>query len=290
MLVGSLRLRCLATSCDHQQSARRRTAGWALDRFFKTLRSLDLYDGDPLLDSERSSRPGASIFGRSFDAEVERCRGFTRVRHDDTMGPVRWALAEASATAPRSRAVPSPRTMTPRRRGGSTSENEAYRVGLISHRGVEPSSVVSTSSARQRLGGARRTRGPGPARTQQAAISCGSCGGVLNRAGLAKDKTVQPGRYGPGLGCVSITRRTTSNRSRSVLGRRSLDDAAARSGCPTLERDDAPPHRKAMREDRCSPAPGTTTSASATLERVEAVFSTTTCTGSPTRSTVRDPT
>ena len=46
---------------------------WAVDVFFRTLRGLDLYTGDPLLDAERSARPEVE-FRPLLDAEVERCR------------------------------------------------------------------------------------------------------------------------------------------------------------------------------------------------------------------------
>ena len=69
---------------------------WAVDVFFRTLRGLDLYTGDPLLDAERSARPEVE-FRPLLDAEVERCRKHAPGCWGDTLGPVRLALAEAMA-------------------------------------------------------------------------------------------------------------------------------------------------------------------------------------------------
>jgi hypothetical protein len=71
---------------------------WALDLYFRTLRGLDLYDGDPLLDAERYPRIVTDC-RPLVDAEIERCRRFTFRRLNSTLGPVRWALAESMATA-----------------------------------------------------------------------------------------------------------------------------------------------------------------------------------------------
>lgn len=70
---------------------------WALDLFFRTLRGLNLYDGDPLLDAERVTRP-AFCTRPLLDAELERCRKHARSGLNDTLGPARVALAESMAT------------------------------------------------------------------------------------------------------------------------------------------------------------------------------------------------
>jgi integrase len=70
---------------------------WALDLWFRTLRGLDLYAGDPFLDAERSRRP-PSVSRPLVDAEVERARKHAPSYWGDTLGPMRFALAEAMAT------------------------------------------------------------------------------------------------------------------------------------------------------------------------------------------------
>ena len=69
---------------------------WAVDLFFRTLRGLDLYEGDPLLDAEHYARE-SSDFRPLLDAEIERCRKFAPVYLLDTLRPARFALAEAMA-------------------------------------------------------------------------------------------------------------------------------------------------------------------------------------------------
>jgi site-specific recombinase XerD len=70
---------------------------WVVDKFFKTLRSLGLYDTDPLLDvpqprtTSRSYRP-------LIDTEIEHARRHAARNRSDTRGPAAWALAEATAT------------------------------------------------------------------------------------------------------------------------------------------------------------------------------------------------
>ncbi len=164
---------------------------WALDRFFKTLRSLDLYDGDPLLDSERSDRPSASV-RPLLDAEVERCRMFTRGRSDDTIGPVRWAIVEATATAAETpRMVVADYDSANGRLWLPSAKRGVSRWGYLTPWGVE-----AVERRTQELGSDNELAllayaGTRTAASQQAAISC-ALRRVLDRAGLAKDKTVQP--------------------------------------------------------------------------------------------------
>jgi hypothetical protein len=70
---------------------------WAADLFFRHLRGLRIYEGDPLLDVARAPRDGIG-YRPLFDAEAERCRRHARSNLGDTLGPVRVALAEAMAT------------------------------------------------------------------------------------------------------------------------------------------------------------------------------------------------
>ena len=71
---------------------------WALALLFRSLRTLGLYDSDPLLDitpferQKNSARPLA-------DWELVRCERFARSFRGDTLGPARLALAETTATA-----------------------------------------------------------------------------------------------------------------------------------------------------------------------------------------------
>ena len=85
---------------DEWRAARGRTEdnrAWAADLFFKQLRGLGLYDGDPLLDVARAPREGIH-YRPLLDAEAEACRRHARSSLSDTLGPVRVALAEALAT------------------------------------------------------------------------------------------------------------------------------------------------------------------------------------------------
>jgi hypothetical protein len=85
---------------DERRANRGRTEdnrAWAADLFFKQLRGLGLYGGDPLLDVARAPRDG--LHSRPLlDAEAEACRKHARSNLRDTLGPVRVALAEALAT------------------------------------------------------------------------------------------------------------------------------------------------------------------------------------------------
>jgi hypothetical protein len=69
---------------------------WAVGLFFRTLRGLGLYEGDPLLDTARLPRPESSA-RPLLDAEIEECRKHALRGRHDTLGPVRLALAEAMA-------------------------------------------------------------------------------------------------------------------------------------------------------------------------------------------------
>jgi integrase len=218
---------------------------WALDRFFKTLRSLDLYDGDPLLDAERNGRPSASV-RPLFDAEVERCRGFTRVRHDDTMGPVRWALAEASATVAEVPRVVVADFDANHARVWLTSEKR----GLSRWGGLTPWGIEALERRIHQLGrdngwAVLAYVGTRPPETRQAAISC-ALRRVLNRAGLAKDKTVQPRSVRAWAGLRVYHETHDIEQVALSLGLRSLDDARRTIGVPELEHDDPPPHRRSQ--------------------------------------------
>jgi hypothetical protein len=86
--------------------------------------------------------------------------------------------------------------------------------------------------------------GSRPAASQQAAISC-ALRRVLDRAGLAKDQTVQPRSVRAWAGLRIYHETHDIEQVALSLGLRSLDDARRTIGVPELERDDAPPHRKA---------------------------------------------
>ena len=219
---------------------------WALDRFFKTLRSLDRYDGDPLLDSERSDRPSASV-RPLLDAEVERCRMFTRVRSDDTMGPVRWAIAEATATAAETpRVVVADYDCANGRLWLPSAKRGVSRWGYLTPWGVE-----ALDRRIQQLGwdndwAVLAYAGSRAVPSQQAAISC-ALRRVLNRAGLAKDKTVQPRSVRAWAGLRVFHETHDIEQVALSLGLRSLDDARRTIGVPAPERDDPPQHRRTPR-------------------------------------------
>jgi hypothetical protein len=84
---------------DELRSAAGRTKDnrrWAIDFFFRRLRGLHLYEGDPLLDTGRAQRESTD-FRPLLDVEIERCRKHAPSNRNDTLGPVRMALAQAMA-------------------------------------------------------------------------------------------------------------------------------------------------------------------------------------------------
>lgn len=70
---------------------------WAADLFFRELRALGVFEGDPLLDVGvlRDKRRGVRAL---TDAEVELCRLHSFTSRRDTRRPVGWAIAEAGAS------------------------------------------------------------------------------------------------------------------------------------------------------------------------------------------------
>jgi hypothetical protein len=232
----------LRSPAEHTKENRR----WALDRFFKTLRSLNLYGGDPLLDSERSRRPCASV-RPLLDAEVERCRMFTRVRSDDTIGPVRWAIAEATATAAETpRVVVADYDATNGRLWLPSAKRGVSRWGYLTPWGVEALERRIQDLGSDNESAVLAYAGNRPAASQQAAISC-ALRRVLNRAGLAKDKTVQPRSVRAWAGLRVFHETHDIEQVTLSLGLRSLDDARRTIGVSEPERDDPPEHRKPPR-------------------------------------------
>jgi integrase len=232
----------LRSPAEHTRELRR----WALDRFFKTLRSLDLYGGDPLLDSERGKRTPASV-RPLLDAEVERCRLFTRVRGDDTIGPVRWALAEATATvAEIARVVVADYDRNSARIWLSSGGRGVSRWGSLTPLGVDAVERRITQLGWDNDWAVLAYTGTRPAHSQQAAMSC-ALRRVLNRAGLAKDKTVQPRSVRAWTGLRVFHETHDIEQVALSLGLRSLDGARRTIGVPEPERDDPPSHRRASR-------------------------------------------
>jgi hypothetical protein len=215
---------------------------WAIDLFFKTLRGLGLYDGDPLLDSARLARSHA-FYRPLLDTEIERCRGFTRIRSDDTIGPARWALAEATGTdAEIPRVLASDYDRTNGRVWLPSGKRGLSRWGYLTPWGVDAvehriAALRSSDPAVLAYEGRR------PAHSQQAAVSA-TLRRVLNRAGLALDKTVRPSSVRAWAG-LRVYHQTQDIQEVALrLGLHSLDDARRTIALSEHEHDEPPPHRK----------------------------------------------
>ena len=219
---------------------------WAVDLLFRTLRGLNLYDGDPLLDAPRYPR----IMGDCrplLDAEVERCRKFASRRLDDTLGPARLALAEAMATAGEIHQVTvgdydsANNQVWLRGTDGRIHERWStllpWGVDVIEQRIAElgPSADLSTPIAYHGGGGAG---GPSVATITLRAI--------LDRAGLSKiaDPTVKPKSF------RAWGARRLYDETRDIqevahrLGVSTFEAARRIIQLPEFPRDEPPPHRR----------------------------------------------
>jgi integrase len=219
---------------------------WAVDLFFRTLRGLDLYEGDPLLDAAHFARESTD-FRPLLDAEIERCRKVAPRRLDDTLRPVRFALAEAmAATAEIPEVLVADYDASNARVWLDGSPKRIYGrwLPLLPHEvEVIERRIADLGSPRPDV----RLAYEGDKRftSRESATSC-SLRAVLARAGLTRQAhpTVRPSSI------RAWGARRLFDETRDVqlvahrLGVRKIDDALWIIGLPRPEPDVPPPHRR----------------------------------------------
>lgn len=173
-------------------SATRYNRMWALDHYFKTLRSLGCMSGDPLLDINVRRTAGLSHRPLTTD-EIQQGRAFSQFQFRDTRGPSAWAIAEATAmTGEINHVYPDDVDIGNSRVWLGGRANRQARWGLLTDWGVV--------AVRKRLDYLATTKpttkylvyeGAGSEESKQSAAA-GTLGWILRRAGLAADPAVQP--------------------------------------------------------------------------------------------------
>jgi hypothetical protein len=218
---------------------------WAIALFFKTLRGLDLYAGDPLLDAGRAER-GSTEFRPLLDIEIERCRKHAPSSRNDTLGPVRVALAEAMAATSEIPEVvvadydrANARVWlngSKKRLAGRWARLLPWDLDAIERR----LTALDSSDPMTRLAYV----GTGDADRREAATAIG-LRKVLNRAGLTKEAhpRVRPSSI-RAWGAQHLYDETQDIEAVAwALGVQKLDSARRIIGLPQPEADEPPPHR-----------------------------------------------
>jgi hypothetical protein len=233
---------------DELRSAAGRTKDnrrWAIDFFFKTLRGLDLYEGDPLLDARRVQR-GSTEFRPLLDVEIERCRKHALSSRNDTLGPVRVALAEAMAATseiPEVVIADYDRANTrvwlngsKKRLAGRWAQLLPWGVDAVERR----LAALGASDPMTRLA---YVGSGAPGRREAATAS--ALRKVLNRAGLTKraHPRVRPSSIRAWGGQHRYDETQDIEEVARGLGVRKLDDALRIIGLLQPDPDEPPPHR-----------------------------------------------
>ncbi len=236
---------------EEWRAARGRTRdnrSWAADLFFRQLRSLGLYEGDPLLDVARAPRDGIG-YRPLFDPEAERCRRHARSNLGDTLGPVRVALAEAMATTseipkvliadydPVLKRIWLPGHGTRSRITGRWSEPSPWARETIERR-IEALGPGSLDRPLAYEGGGDLARAE--------AATCTGLRQVLQRAGLTKRSVpdVRPMSIRAGAARRLYDETAGLDLVARRLGVSRLDTARRIIGLPAPEPDVPPPHRQ----------------------------------------------
>jgi integrase/recombinase XerC len=198
----------------------------ALRLYFRTLRQLGLYDGDPTLDLPLPPRSCLAVRPLTDD-EIVVCRSFSLQTLTATRQPAAWALAEATArTSEIPHIVVSDLDLANRRVWIHGSSKAEARWGLLSDWGA-------TQLAR-RIGSLKNApvkdlavayEGRGSEESAQAS-SCIAIAETLMRAGIGREPDVRPGSVVAWAGRRIFDETGAIEEVARRLGIRSLDRAA----------------------------------------------------------------
>jgi site-specific recombinase XerC len=199
----------------------------ALRLYFRTLRQLELFDGDPTLDLVLPARSCLAVRPLTDD-EIVVCRSFSLQTLTATRQPAAWALAEATArTSEIPHIVVSDLDFTNRRVWIHGSSKAEARWGSLSDWGA-------TQLAR-RIGSLKNVAGEDPAVAYEGrgseesaqASSCIAIAETLMRAGIGREPDVRPGSVVAWAGRRIFEETGSIEEVACRLGIRSLDRAAS---------------------------------------------------------------
>jgi site-specific recombinase XerD len=213
---------------------------WAADMFFRELRGLGLYVGDPLTDLTIDGRVRNAARALT-DAEMELCRRFSARNRQDTRGPAAWALTEAGATTSELPNVTAADVDFDQQRVWLCGSRLQPRWGLLSdwgaqqvRRRIEIIDDAETSLIYQ---------GNGSPESQQAS-ACDAIHETLGRAGVRQDKSVRPSSVRAWLAHTLYAETSDLFLVAHRLGFRRLENARELLGLAMHDADIAPSHRR----------------------------------------------
>jgi len=198
----------------------------ALRLYFRTLRQLELFDGDPTLDLALPARSSLAMRPLTDD-EVALGRSFSLQTLTATRQPAAWALAEATArTSEIPHIVVSDLDFTNRRVWIHGSSKAEARWGLLSDWGA--------TQLVRRIGSLKNVLGEDPAVAYEGrgseesaqASSYIAIAETLMRAGLGREPDVRPGSVVAWAGQRVFGETASIEEVARRLGIRSLDRAA----------------------------------------------------------------
>jgi hypothetical protein len=220
----------------------RRNRRWALDRLFTTWRALGIFDGDPVLDVKASAR--ASNSGRPLlESELRRCERYARISGvNDTLGPARLALAEATATTGEIANVVAADVTSDGTRVWLSGGRFTPRWGHLTEWGAR--------AVRARLNALNANErdvnlayeGAGANGRGQSSV-CIGLRRILDAASLSDNPSVRPGSIRAWAGRSIWDEAGDIEEVRHRLGLRGLDDARKLIGIPWGQCDLPPAHR-----------------------------------------------